>query len=122
GETREEKKEEEEEEEANAEDDIISRIPVFLKQVVGTSSPKLVPRQYGWRMRADAIEKLLSLLVTPVHSRLRMQEQANQTVDVWSTCSGPSTGPRGGAEPSRFRALKVVRRRLIAGFDRASAV
>lgn len=65
--------------------------------------PEIGTRWDGWQLRADAIEKLPSLVVTPVHSQLRMQEQANQTDDVWSTCSGPSTGPRGGAEPSRFR-------------------
>ncbi|EGI65914.1 hypothetical protein G5I_05644 [Acromyrmex echinatior] len=89
GKEKEQEEEEEEEEEANAEDD----------RVVGTSSPKLVPRQDG----CDRETTQLNLLVTPVHSRLRMQELANQTVDVWSTCSGPSTRPRGGAEPSRFR-------------------
>jgi len=80
-----------------------------------------ITRQDGWRMRADAIEKLPGLFVTPVHSRLRMQEQANQTanVDLQRALDG---APWWGETLSFDGALKVERRWLIAGFDRASAI
>ncbi|KYN42225.1 hypothetical protein ALC56_03363 [Trachymyrmex septentrionalis] len=32
-----------------------------------------------------------------------IQPRCDRETDVWSTCSGPSMGPRGGAGPSRFR-------------------
>ncbi|TGZ51237.1 hypothetical protein DBV15_03126 [Temnothorax longispinosus] len=112
-ETKELEKEREEVEEANAEDDgVLPRkrprdAPRLNRRKFISRRrcifPEIGTRQDGWRARVDAIEKLPSLVVTPVHSRLRMQEQAKQTDDVWSTCSGPSTRPRGGAEPSHFR-------------------
>lgn len=76
-------------------------------------------------MRADASEKLPSLIVTPVHSRLRTQEQADQTddrrlVDLQRALDG-AAGPVVGRYPLVSGALKVERRRLVAGFDQASA-